>query len=205
MTGTIEDQLKFINSNQTGLHFPVMDPVLIQYMQKISNQEKSVEHISGNSYPGMYYAGSPHSHEDLQALEKAYLEALLLRQKHQYQSPFLQTPSSINQLYNAIPSFGPGASSYHENQVLNSAHSLVTSRSPTFQDEKSSPRPSKLSIANEESSGLVHSQTGSNIKRRSESLLDLLKNSKTKSLELSDVFGHVIEFRYESAATDTLF
>ncbi|XP_075499229.1 pumilio homolog 4 isoform X1 [Primulina tabacum] len=193
LTGAIEDQLKFISSNQTGLHFPVMDPLLIQYMQKISNQEKSVQHISGNSYPGKYYAGSPHSHEDLQALEKAYLEALLLRQKHQYQSPFLQMPSSINQLYNASPAIG-GASSYHENQVLNSAHSPVTSRSPTFHDEKSSSHPSKLKSVNEESTGLLHSQTGSNIKRRSESLLDLVKNNKTKSLELSDVFSHVIEF-----------
>ncbi|XP_073121715.1 pumilio homolog 4 [Henckelia pumila] len=194
LTGAIEDQLKFTSSNQTGLHFPVMDPLLIQYLQKISNQEKSFENISGNSYPGKYYAGSPHSHEDLQALEKAYLEALLLRHKHQYQSPFLQMPGSINQLYNASPAFGPGSSSYHENQVLNSAHSPVTSRSPTFHDEKSSSHPSKLRSVNEESTSLLHSQTGSNIKRRSESLLDLVKNNKTKSLELSDVFGHVIEF-----------
>ncbi|KZV42359.1 Pumilio 4 isoform 1 [Dorcoceras hygrometricum] len=181
-SGAIEDRLKFLSVNQTGLQFPVMDPLLIQYMQRISNQEKSVEHIAGNSYP------------DLQALEKAYLESLLLRQKPQYQSHFVQTPSSINQLYNGSPAFGPGTSSYYENQVLDSAHSPVTSRSPTIHDEKSSSHPSKLRNVNEESAGLLHSQTGSNIKRRSESLLDLVKNNKTKSLDLSDVYGHVIEF-----------
>ncbi|KAI3470487.1 hypothetical protein Pfo_027150 [Paulownia fortunei] len=194
LTGANGDGLLSRTSNPAGLHFPVMDPHQIQYMQNMLNHGTDLTRISGNSSQGIHYVGSPHGHEDLQALEKAYLEALLAQQTQQYQSHFLQKPGSINHQYHGNPAFGPCAASYQGNLVLNSQNSRVSSRSSMLQNEKSAQMPSTLRSLKGESTGSFHSQSGSCMKGRFESLLEVLKNNKTKSLELSDILGHVVEF-----------
>ncbi|KAK6137923.1 hypothetical protein DH2020_028336 [Rehmannia glutinosa] len=173
-----------------GFHFPVMDPNRIQYMQRTPNHGMNSARISGSF---------PHSHDDLLALEKAYLELLILQQRQQYllqrqqyESLLLQKHDAINHQYNVNPAF---AASYQESPVLNSQNPRVGSRSPVLQKEKSAQSPSALRSLKSESTGSLHSQSsGTSTKGRFESLLEVLKNNKTKSLELSDIVGHVVEF-----------
>lgn len=145
-------------------------------MQKLPNHGRD---LTGNSAQGIRY-------EELQALEKAYLEALLLQQAQQYPSHFLQKPGSINHQYHINPAYAPCSASYQGNLVL---EPQVGSRSSALQKEKSSQMPSNVRNLKGES---THSQGG---KGRFESLLDVLKNNKGKSLELTDILGHVVEFR----------
>ncbi|KAK4403899.1 Pumilio4 [Sesamum angolense] len=179
------------SSSQAGLHYPVMDPHQIQYMQKMLNYGRDLTHIAGNSSQGIHCVGSSHSNEDFQALEKAYLEALLVQQLQHYQSQFLQKPGSINHQYPGNPAFGSCAASYQGNLVLNAPISRVSSRGSMLQNEKSGQMPTTLRSVKGESSGPLNSQSG---KGRFESLLEVLKNNKTKSLELTDIIGHIVEF-----------
>ncbi|KAG8380532.1 hypothetical protein BUALT_Bualt06G0025400 [Buddleja alternifolia] len=179
LTGATGDGHNLRSSNRAGLHFPVTNPDQYQYLR-----------VPGNSSQGRY-VGTPHGHEDLPALEKAYLEALLVQQNQQYLSQFLHKSSSVNHQYHGNPSFGP---SYQGNVNVNSFHSTVGSRSPMFQNEKSAQFPSTNKSIKGESSGSLHSPCGNNMKGRCESLLEVVKNNKAKSLELSDVLTHVVEF-----------
>ncbi|KAL3650001.1 hypothetical protein CASFOL_006404 [Castilleja foliolosa] len=158
-----------------GFHVPVMDPHQLQYLQKMANQGTSLGHISGNI---------PHSHDDLQALERAYLEILILqRRQQQYEALFLQKPDNANYQFagnnnnnnsnNRNAAFSPCAASHQNPRAGSRLHK-----------EKSTPN---LRSLKGESSGL-------NAKGKFESLLEVLKANKTKSLELTDIIGHVVEF-----------
>ncbi|GFP91849.1 pumilio homolog 4 [Phtheirospermum japonicum] len=136
-----------------GFHVPVMDPHQLQYLQKMAIQGTSLGNI-------------PHSHDDLRALERAYLEVLILqRRQQQYEALFSQKPDSVNH--------HPCAASHQNPRV-----------GLRLQKEKSTPN---LRSLKGESSG-------SNAKGKFESLLEVLKTNKTKSLELTDIIGHVVEF-----------
>ncbi|KAK4480341.1 hypothetical protein RD792_013412 [Penstemon davidsonii] len=178
LSAAIGDGQNLRNTNQAGIHYPIMDP------------HHHNQYVHGNSSQGRY-VGNPHDPENLQALEKAYLEALILQQKQQYQSQFSHNSSNINQ-YNSNPAF---TVPYQANRTLNSSHALVNTRSSMFQTEKTAQFPSNLrATKGGESTSLVHSQSGNNMKGRFESLLEVVKNNKTKSLELTDVLNHVVEF-----------
>ncbi|KAK4435985.1 Pumilio4 [Sesamum alatum] len=191
LTGGIGDGQLLRSSSQAALHYPVMDPHQIQYMQKMLNYGRDLTHMSGNSSQGIHCVGSSHSNEDFQALEKAYLEALLMQQLQHYQSQFLQKPGTINHQYHGNPAFGSCPASYQGNLVLNAPISRVSSRGSMLQNEKSAQVPTTLRSLKGESSGPLNSQSG---KGRFESLLEVLKNNKTKSLELPDIIGHIVEF-----------
>lgn len=188
-----------------GFHIPVMDPHQVQYIQKMSNHGKNSAHVAGNSSQGLHFVGS-HGHENFQSLEKAYLEALLLQQAQQYQSHISQKPGSVNhhQFY-SNPVFRPYVASFQGNPILGSQSSRDGSRSSMIQNEKCAQMQSALESLKGETTGLLHPQSGSSAKGRFESLLEMLKNNKTKTLELSDILGHVVEFRYEQGAVVTLF
>ncbi|KAL9165346.1 hypothetical protein ABFS82_06G165300 [Erythranthe guttata] len=179
-----------------GIHLHVVDPHQIQYMQKIPNYGGGEPpHISGNSSRAMQY-------DELQALEKAYLEALLLQQAQQYQSQLLQRPGGIiNHQYHAGPTFSSqqhssSSSSSYQGNVVNSQDSRGSSKTPVLQKEKNTQLPptSLRSPKGDQSTVTPHQQSGSSSKGRFESLLEVLKNNKAKSLDLSDIVGHVVEF-----------
>ncbi|KAL2548873.1 Pumilio-like protein 1 [Forsythia ovata] len=184
------------SSNQTssGLHHPSMDPHQIHYMQKMSDYGRNAAYISGSSSQGRYYGGGPHGGEDLQPLEKAYLEALLLQQKQQYQSHFLHESDSINHQYHGNPALDPCAMPYQGNPMTNSVHSTISSRSPMFSNGQHSHMQSFLRNSEGVSTGSLKSESENNTEGRFESLLEAFKNNKTRSLELSDVLSHFIEF-----------
>ncbi|GER48954.1 pumilio domain-containing protein [Striga asiatica] len=116
--------------------------------------------------PHHHPANFPHSHDDLRALEKAYLEALLLQRRQQYESLLLQTANAA---------LSPPA--------------VVSRATTTCQKEKITKSPSSSkNVKKGESSGR------SSPKGRFEYLLEMVKNNKSISLELSDILGHVVEF-----------
>lgn len=176
-----------------------MDPHQVQYIQKMSNHGKDSTRIAGNSSQGLHFVGS-HGHDNMQSLEKAYLEALLLQQAQQYQSHILQKPGGVSHQYHGNSGFSPYVASYQGNPLLSSQNPRDSSRH-MIQNEKSS----TIESLKGETTGSLHLQSGNNTKGKFESLLEMLKNNKTKSLELSDILGHVVEFRYERAAVVVLF
>ncbi|KAL0452143.1 UNVERIFIED_CONTAM: Pumilio4 [Sesamum latifolium] len=155
LAGGIGDGQLLRSSSQAGLHYPVMDPHQIQYMQKMLNYGRDLAHISGNSSQGIHCVGSSHSNEDFQALEKAYLEALLVQQLQHYQSQFLQKSGSINHQYHGNPAFASCAASYQGNLVLNAPISRVSSRGSMLQNEKSGQMPTTLRSLKGESSDII--------------------------------------------------
>lgn len=169
-----------------GFHIPVMDPHQVQYIQKMSNHGKHSAFVAGNSSQGLNFVGS-HGHDNFQSLEKAYLEALLLQQaQQQFQSHILQNSGTVNHpQYQCSPGFNPYVASFQGNLLQSSRD---CSRSSMVQNEKCAQIQSSLASQNTGS-------CGSNSKGRFESLLEMLKNNKTKSLELYDILGHVVEFR----------
>ncbi|PIN00579.1 Translational repressor Pumilio/PUF3 and related RNA-binding proteins (Puf superfamily) [Handroanthus impetiginosus] len=169
------------SSNQTGLHIPVLDLHQLQYFQKMSD----LNYIAGNSSRGIRSIGGVRSYEDLQVLERAYLEALLLQQVQQYQSLLLQKQG---------PAFGPSADSSQGNVMPKSQIPRVGSRNSMLQNEKSAQMSSTVKTKKDEPSSSSHPQSGNTTKGTFESLLDAVKNNKAKSLELMDILGHVVEF-----------
>lgn len=84
--------------------------------------------------------------------------------------------------------------SHQGNQTANSINPAIRP-GVQFQNERSSRFPSlKVQVAG--SSGSGNTACGTTVERKlSSSLLEELKNNKSKSLELSDVLDHVVEFR----------
>ncbi|XP_052627075.1 pumilio homolog 4 [Lactuca sativa] len=128
-----------------------------------------------------------HGHEDMQALQKVYLEALLAQHNQQYSSPLFGRSGSLNHLY-GNPTYNHGIP-YHGNLLENSTRSTVGSRqlsqqfAPAFRNSVGGV------------SGSWNPEGDMSLDRRYvSSLLDELKNNKNKSFELSDVVDHVIEF-----------
>ncbi|XP_052622739.1 pumilio homolog 4 [Lactuca sativa] len=128
-----------------------------------------------------------HGHEDMQALQKVYLEALLAQHNQQYSSPLFGRSGSLNHLY-GNPTYNHGIP-YQGNLLENSTRSSVGSRqlsqqfAPAFRNSVGGV------------SGSWNPEGDMSLDRRYvSSLLDELKNNKNKSFELSDVVDHVIEF-----------
>ncbi|KAL7607467.1 hypothetical protein Lser_V15G18976 [Lactuca serriola] len=128
-----------------------------------------------------------HGHEDMQALQKVYLEALLAEHNQQYSSPLFGRSGSLNHLY-GNPTYNHGIP-YQGNLLENSTRSSVGSRqlsqqfAPAFRNSVGGV------------SGSWNPEGDMSLDRRYvSSLLDELKNNKNKSFQLSDVVDHVIEF-----------
>ncbi|KVI09697.1 Armadillo-like helical [Cynara cardunculus var. scolymus] len=177
-------------SASSCLHSPAMDSVRGQYMMKSSEYANHGATSSGNLPRGKNNYVVSHGHEDMQALQKVYLEALLAQQNQQYGSPVFGRSGSLNHLY-GNPTYGRGMP-YQGNLVDNSA--LAGSRTLSQQE-----RAIHFAPPFRNSVGAVpgswNPQADINLDRRyASSLLDELKNNKTKSFELSDVVDHVIEF-----------
>ncbi|CAA2997202.1 pumilio homolog 4 isoform X1 [Olea europaea subsp. europaea] len=178
LNGSTGNTRSLESSSQTnsGIHHPLMDPHQIHYMQKMSNCGRNAAYIS----------------------EKAYLEALLMQQKRQNQSHFLHKSDSysdsINDQYHGNPALDPCAAPYQGNPMTNSVHSTISSMSPMFSNGQQSHIQSFLRNSEGVSTGSLHSESENNMEGRFELLLEAFKNNKTRTLELSDVFSHFIEF-----------
>ncbi|KDP30469.1 hypothetical protein JCGZ_16148 [Jatropha curcas] len=164
----------------SDLHSPVMDSRYNQYLQRTS------DYATRNSTQVRNFGASP---ENLDEIQKAYLEALLAQRNQQYE-PALVKSGSLNQGYHRNSSYGMP---YLGNSVANSVLSSVGSGG--FQNEQVAHFNSMMRNSIGGSTGSWQSDVGSNTERRFvSSLLDEFKNNKTRSFELSDIVDHVVEF-----------
>ncbi|KAL1828042.1 hypothetical protein ACET3Z_006454 [Daucus carota] len=178
------------SGNQAGfdLHSPVMDPRYIQYLQQSSEHAMHAAALCDPSRRGNA-SGPSFGHGDLQSLQKAYLATLVAQQKPQFD---LGKNGRLNHQYYANSSFGP--MTYQGNLIPNTVPSFGT-KGPLLQDDRISNYTSMLQNQMGGSSGSWHSETGMNMERNfASSLLEEIKNNKSKSFELLDVVDHVVDF-----------
>lgn len=186
-----------LSSSQAGsdIHSPVLDPSYIDYLHKISDYSTThTEAFSGDSSRGRNYFGESHGHGDSQSLQKAYIDMLHAKQKQQYELPLL---GKSNHQYYGNPTFGIGTP-YQGNAIANSVTPSAGSGSSMLQNDRNSRFASTLrSSLGVGSNTSWHAEAGINMKGSfALSLLEEIKNNKTRSFELSDIVDHVIEFRY---------
>lgn len=183
---------KLRSGNLAGfdLHSPVMDPRYIQYLQQSSDHVIHAASLSDLSRHANA-SGPFFGHGDLQSLQKAYLATLVAQQKQQYD---LSKTGRLNHQYYANPSFGPMP--YQGNLIPNTVPSFGP-KGPMLQDDRISSYTSMLQSQIGGSSGPWHPEIGINVERSfAASILEEIKNNKSRSIELLDVVDHVVDFRY---------
>jgi len=147
---------------------------------------------SSSEPPVRDYFGT--SEGDLDRIQKAYLETLLVQQKQQYELPILTKSGGLNQGYHRNSSYNLSMP-YPENSAVKSM--LPSVGSGGFQSGRASHLASVMRSSTGGSTGSRQSDIGCNAERKqSSSFIDEFKNNKTGSFELSDIVGHVVEFRY---------
>ncbi|KAK9061273.1 hypothetical protein SSX86_018453 [Deinandra increscens subsp. villosa] len=146
-----------------------------QLLRRYNYPQPVIDSQHGDFPQGRHNYIVSHGYEDMQALHKLYIEALLAQRNQHYGLPHFGRSGSLNHL--------------HENptysHVMPYQGNLVGKSRPLSQPERTT----------QFAPALRNSVAEINFDRRYvSSLLDELKNNKTKSFELSDVVNHVIEF-----------
>ncbi|KAL3579357.1 hypothetical protein D5086_020861 [Populus alba] len=176
--------------NRLGNQVGSLDPCYPQYLQRISDCATCPVATSSDPPPVRNYFGA--SDGDLDRIQKAYLETLLVQQKQQYELPLLTKSGGLNQGYHRNSSYGLSMP-YPENSVAKST--LPSFGSGSFQSEQAAHLASMMRNSIGGSIGSWQSDIGCIAERRpSSSSLEGFKNNKTGSFELSDIAGQVVEF-----------
>lgn len=168
---------------------PIMDPLYAQYLQSTSDAAMHSAARLDPSLGGNYLSTS---HMDLQEYQKAYLGALLAEQKFQYGMPFLGKSGGLNNDFYGGHAISLGMPYPASPSFL----SPLGSGSPVRKIERPSRAPSLSRSAASGSMGSRNPENGVMEENYVSSLLEEFKNNKTRSFELSDIVGHVVEFRY---------
>ncbi|XP_057476979.1 pumilio homolog 4-like isoform X2 [Actinidia eriantha] len=178
----------------SDFHSQNLDPMWIQYLQEASDYAMHAAASSGDSPQGRNYFGTSHAHGELQEFQKAYLETLFAQQKNQCETTPLRNSGNLNNEYYVNQTFGLGMP-YHGNLMAKSVLPSGGSGGPILQNERISRFNSMLRSSMGGASGTWNSDIGTNMEGViASSLLEELKNSKTRSFELSDVIDNVVEF-----------
>ncbi|XP_071706630.1 pumilio homolog 4-like [Rutidosis leptorrhynchoides] len=149
-----------------------------QYLRRCNYPPTAIDSRHGNLHQGRNNYVS-NAHEDMRALPKVYLEALLAQQNQQNGSPLFGRSGSLNHIH-GNHTYDRGVA-YHGN--------LLEKTRPLSKQER------KMQFSPVLRNSVAGSVAEISLDRRPVlSLLDELKNNKNRSLELSDVVGHVIEF-----------
>ncbi|XP_009396181.2 pumilio homolog 1 [Musa acuminata AAA Group] len=191
----LDEEGQYLNTsgNQVGSGFqgPIMDSLYAQYLRSTSD---SLVRGPGNldHYSGMNYLGS--SQMNLPEYQTAYLGALLAQQKLQYSMPLLSKSGGLNHGFSSNHAFGIGMP-YPGSPSSTTIHSPnLGSGSPVRLNERLSRIPSSMRSAPGGSIGSWITENGTMKEGYMSSLLEEFKNNKTRSFELSDIVGHVVEF-----------
>ncbi|KAF5201494.1 Pumilio-like protein [Thalictrum thalictroides] len=177
------------NRNISGSHvgMPAANLLYLQYLQRKTDIASQLSDPS----MGRNYVGT--SQADLIELQKAYLAALLVQQKQQYNLSFLENSDGLNQGYYGSPTFGIGTP-YRGNAMASLLVPSVGPASPIRQNERAR-FPSMVRNSLGGSTGSWPSVIGGNVEESfTSSLLEEFKSSKTRCFELSDIADHVVEF-----------
>lgn len=199
------------NLNRIGNHIagnalqaPFLDPMYLQYLRTAEYAAAQVAAINDPSVDRNYLGNS---YVDLLGLQKAYLGALLSPQKSQYGVPLGSKSSGSNHHgYYGNPAFGIGMS-YPGSPLA----SPVIPNSPIGQGSPIRHNDLNMRFASgmrNMSGGVMapwHLDPGCNMDESfASSLLEEFKSNKTKCFELSEIAGHVVEFRYMLLIVDIL-
>ncbi|XP_010253957.1 PREDICTED: pumilio homolog 4-like [Nelumbo nucifera] len=194
LAGDIEGPSLNRSRNQlgSGNQLPAMDPLYLQYLQRTTDLAAQTASALNDASLGRNFLGT--SQADLLGFQKAYLEALIAQQKQQYGIPFLGKSDGLNHGYYGNPGFGLGLP-YPGNPLVGVGLSSLGAGSPIRQNERMSRLPSMTRSSVGGSIGSWHSDDSRNAEESSaSSLLEEFKNNKTRSFELSEIVGHVVEF-----------
>lgn len=168
------------------------DHAYLQYVQSNSDHAAQALANAPDFYQTKGSLGS--SLQDRDVLQKAYLEALVTQQKQQHD---LQLAKTTARNHRNMGNLGYGMRMPYTGIVrANTGIPPVRYGTPMFHEEKIARFTSTVRTSAEAPIGPWFSTSSSNIEANSgSSLLDEFKNNKTKSFELSDILGHVVEFR----------
>ncbi|KAG6497232.1 hypothetical protein ZIOFF_045125 [Zingiber officinale] len=165
------------------------DPCYIEYLMAA---EYTAQLAANSSNPSLE-KGYLSSYTDLLGIQESYLESLLQQQK-QYGIPHLAKSASLNLSYYGNPGFGL-ATSYPVSSLANSMASPIGPGSPLSLNERNMHYSSNWRNLSRGVLGSWHSEATGNIDGHfPSSLLDEFKSNKTRSFELAEIAGHVVEF-----------
>ncbi|AQK76245.1 Pumilio homolog 4 [Zea mays] len=161
-----------------------------QYLQANSDSPLGAA-ASMSPFQGRGFTGS--GHLDSPGYQKAYLGTLFAQQKLQYGMPYLGKSGALNQsIYGSDPAFGIGMTyltSPPSSQYISSPRGHV----------RQADRPTRLPAVRNTAGGSLgswNSENGLMDNGYGSSLLEEFKTNKSRSFELLDIIGHVVEFRY---------
>ncbi|CAM0943088.1 unnamed protein product [Alopecurus aequalis] len=178
-------------SNQGGAGFQglPMDPVYASYLQANPNSPLGAA-ASMNPFRGSNFSGS--GHLDTAGYQKAYLASLIAQQNLQYGMPYLGKSGGLSPtLYGSEPAYGM------EMAYLASPKSSPYISSPqghARQGDRQTRVPSMVRSANGATMGSWNSENSLIDNAYGSSLLEEFKTNKTRSFELLDIVGNVVEF-----------
>jgi len=185
------------NSSRLGSHaasgtqqLPLMDPLYLQYL-------RSGDVASAAQIAALKESVINRECTDLLGLQKAYVESLIAPQNSHFNVPYLGKSATLSPNSFGNPSYGL-ATSYPGSPLAGSLfpNSLYGPGSPMNQSERNMRLSGMRNVAGG-FMGAWHSDTvGSLEENFASSLLDEFKSNKTKCFELSEIVGHVVEFRY---------
>jgi len=179
-----------------GLQLSQVDPLYLQYLASSDHAAAQLAALNDPSVDGAAYM-------DLLALQKAYL-GMLSPQKSECGRPYFGKSAGFNHGYYGNPGYGVG-SAYAGNSLLSS----LLPNSPVGSlrhGERNMRMPSGMRNLAAGVVGTWRSETGGFMEQSyGSSLLDEFKSNKTKCFELSEIAGHVVEFRYKFNYSSSLF
>ncbi|KAK8695807.1 hypothetical protein V6N13_000955 [Hibiscus sabdariffa] len=177
-----------------NLQSPFVDPMYLQYLRA---SDYTAAQLAALNDPSMDRNLLGSSYMNLLELQKAYLGALLSPQKSLYGVPLSAKSGSSNlHGFYGSPTFGSGMA-YPGNPLASPAipNSPVGPGSPIRHTDLNMHFPSGTRNLAGAVMGPWHLDAGYNMDESfASSLLDEFKSNKTKSFELSDISGHVVEF-----------
>lgn len=180
-----------------GLQMPAMDPMYLQYLRMSEYAAQVAATYNGSSLDKSYMNNSYLDVLGPQNIQKAYLSSLLSSQK-QYGMPFQGKLGGLNHGYYGNSGFGLGVSyagSPMASPIL--PGSPVGSGSPLRHGDRNVRFPTGTRNMGGGVLGSWRSDVGGTFDEGfASSLLEEFKSNKTKCFELSEITGHVVEFRY---------
>jgi pumilio RNA-binding family len=176
----------------------VIDPLYLQHLRS--------GEVAAAQYAALNESARNNSITELLALQKAYIESLIAQQKAHFSAPYLGKSASMNHNSYGNPSHGLGMP-YPGSPLAGSPYpnSIYGPGSPMSQSERNM-RMSGMRNVPGGFPGAWHSDAVSGLDENfPSSLLDEFKSNKTKCFELSEIAGHVVEFRCIMLGQNTIF
>ncbi|KAM3245258.1 hypothetical protein ACQJBY_056527 [Aegilops geniculata] len=178
-------------SNQRGTGYQVqpMDAVYAPYLQANPNSPLGAAG-SMSPFRGSNFSGS--GHMDNAAYQKAYLASLLAQQKLQYGMPYMGKSGGLSPtLYGSEQAYGMDMA-YLPSPT--SSHFIPSPQGHARQGDRLTRIPSMARSATGGAMGSWSSENGLVDNAYESTLLEEFKTNKTRSFELLDIVGHVVEF-----------